>query len=252
MFFESGYLYYICILLQAICVIHCLRKGYQQKWIWIIVFLPYVGALAYFFSEIVNGNQVKQVGNTFGAIINPSGSIKKLRAQVEFSDTFQNRMALADAYLATGQVNNAIELYESCCKGVFVENEYLLGQMIVAYSMVGRYDHILPLARKIYNAPQFSRSRAHMLYALALEKTGDSQTAESEFQKMQARFSYYEQRYNYGLFLIRAGRDNDARQLFTTINKEAQQLSSREKRDNRIWFARAKEAIQKMDQVEKV
>lgn len=43
--FLPGYFYYVTLALQAICVIHCLRKGNQQKWIYIIVFLPLIGCV---------------------------------------------------------------------------------------------------------------------------------------------------------------------------------------------------------------
>jgi len=53
MFFSSPYFYYVTIGLQAFCAVHCIRKGNQQKWIWIIVFLPLLGGLIYIFSEVL-------------------------------------------------------------------------------------------------------------------------------------------------------------------------------------------------------
>ena len=51
MFFANKYFYFITIVLQLICVVHCVRRGRQQNnWIWIIVFLPVVGCLAYIFT----------------------------------------------------------------------------------------------------------------------------------------------------------------------------------------------------------
>lgn len=101
MYFISNY-YYIVIILQAICVIHCLRKGKEQRWIWLIIFLPLIGCLVYIFTEMFSGNEIQQVQSGFGNILNPAGKIKKLESQLKFSDTFKNRVTLADAYLATG------------------------------------------------------------------------------------------------------------------------------------------------------
>lgn len=235
--------YPISLILQAICVIHCLRKGNQQKWIWVIVFLPVIGCLVYFFSEILTGRQLQQVSSGMGAVLNPSASVRKLEEQLRFSDTFQNRIALADAYLQKGQTQQAIELYESSLTGVFIENEHLLRQLIIAYNAVGRYDDIIPLAKKIYRSPQFPRSRAHLLYAIALDKTGQSDQAEKEFQTMTGRFGYYEQRYHYGLFLAREGRVQEATQLFNAIVEEGRHLSSQERSFNREWISRAKDEL---------
>ena len=66
MFFANSYLYYIPIALQAICVLHCIRKGNQGKWIWIIVFLPVIGSLIYLFSEVITGHEIDQVSSGVG------------------------------------------------------------------------------------------------------------------------------------------------------------------------------------------
>lgn len=245
MFFNSNYIYYITIGLQAICVIHCLRRGNQNKWIWVIVFLPVIGSLIYIFSEIVTGRQIQQVSSGVGSMINPRGSVRKLEEQLRFSDTFQNRIALADAYLATGRTEDAIDLYEESLTGLFTENEHVAKQMIIAYARVKRYKDIIPLAQRIYRSPQFARSQAHMLYAMALEQTGNSQQAEKEFKMMSGRFSYFEARYQYGLFLMRAGRDDEAKQLFKDMVNEAGHMSARERRYSQAWINQAKEELRK-------
>ncbi|MBS1665453.1 MAG: PLDc N-terminal domain-containing protein [Bacteroidetes bacterium] len=242
--FFPHYFYYISIALQAICVIHCLRRGGNtQKWIWLIVFLPVIGSLAYLFTEIIHIRDLSGFQAGLGSLVNPAGRIKRLESNLKFSDTFNNRVMLADAYMLVGRVDEAIELYESSLTGAFTENEHVIKQLIAAYFQKGRYAEVLPLARKIYNRPQFSRSKEHIFYARALELTGDAAGAEREFIKMKSRFSNFEARYQYGLFLQRAGRENEARAVFEDIAGEASHLSSRERRDNHHWIAKAKEEL---------
>jgi hypothetical protein len=242
-----NYIYYITVGLQAICAFHCIRKGNQQKWLYIIIFLPIIGSLIYFFSEIFTKGQLRNVQSGMGAVIQPTGSIRRLEEQLKFTDTFDNRVALADAYLATGQTEKAIELYQKSHTGVFTENEHLLSQMIVAYYKAHRDQDILPLAQKLYKSPQFPRSKAHLLYAIALGNTGKPDLAEKEFKTMSSRFSCFEQRYNYGLFLIKQGRDEEAENIFNEMLGEASHLSSRERRDSREWFAAAKDALKNLE-----
>jgi hypothetical protein len=245
MFFNS-YLYYIPIALQAICVLHCIRKGNQGKWIWIIVFLPVIGSLIYIFSEVITGHEIDQVSSGVGQVINPGGSIKKLEQQLRFSDTFHNRIALADAYLARGYTNDAIALYEQSLTGVFTENEHVIKQLIIAYANVNRFADILPLAKRIYNSPQFAKSKVHIVYALALEHAGNKEQAEKEFKMMNSRFAYFEARYQYALFLSRNGRKEEALQLLDNMVAESTQLSSRERRFNAQWIGQAKEELRKL------
>ena len=229
MFFGGGN-YYIVLGLDIVCVIHCLRKGRENGWIWFIVFVPYIGSIAYIFTEIFSKRDLQNVGAGLGAVITSPGRIKKLETQLRFSDTFNNRVALADAYLSAGQKEKAIELYESSLTGAFTENEYVLKQLVVAYFEAGRYKNVIPTAKKIYNLPQFPRSRPHILYAMALEKTGNSQQAEKEFQQMKGRFANFEARYQYGMLLERTGRGVEARKIFADIADEYTQLTSRERR----------------------
>ncbi len=245
-FFDNKYFYIITILLQGICVYHCVRRGRQNTWIWLIVFLPVIGCLIYFFTEIITGREVQKMQSGVGTVFNPGGRIKRLEENIKFSDAFENKVALADAYLDAGQTKKAIELYEWSLQGNFEENEYVLSQLIIAYSRVNRFEEIIPLAKKIYKRPQFARSKAHIVYAMALEYTGNSEQAEAEFKTMKARFSNFESRYQYGLFLLRAGRREEARQLFMQMVDEVSHLSSQERSYNRAWIAQAKDELRKM------
>jgi hypothetical protein len=247
MYFPGNYFYFMEVALQAFCVFHCLRKHNENRWIWIIVFLPLVGCLMYLFTEVFSGHPVRSITSEVAPLINPGGSVRKLEQQLQFSDTFQNRMALADAYLYKGLTEKAIELYEDSLKGLFAENEYGLMQLITAYGKVGRYEDIIPLAAKVYRSPQFHPSKAHILYAEALEQTGHIELAEKEYRAMCSRFSAFEARCRHGQFLRRAGRNGEARQLFSELVQESRQLNAREKRGNRGWFELAKEELKKMN-----
>jgi hypothetical protein len=244
--FFNNYFYFFTIVLQAICAIHCIRKGAQNNWIWIIIFLPLIGSVAYIFSEIFTDREIQNVQSGIGTLFNSRGRIKRLENNLRFSDTFNNRIALADAYLADGQTEKAITLYESSLEGNFTENEYVLGQLINAYYQIKRYNDIIPITQKIYKLPQFSLSRQHVLYAIALANTGQPAAAEKEFKMMKARFSNYEARYQYARFMIENNRSEEARLLLKEMIGEVSHLSPRERRHNRHWFTQAKEQLKKL------
>ena len=246
MFFFNPTFYTITIILQAICVYHCVRKGNQNKWIWIIVFLPMIGSLIYIFTEIFTRHDMRSVSAGVSEMINPSGSIRKLEDNLRFTDTFNNRIALADAYLESGQTSKAIELYESSLEGNFEENEYAISRLIVGYYKEQRYPEIVKMTKKIYHQPQFPNSKAHVFYAMSLGYTGNVEEAEKEFQRMKGRYSNFEARYYYSLFLQQRGRIDEARQLLAQINDELPRLSSVEKRYHREWLNLAKESLKKI------
>jgi hypothetical protein len=243
--FSGHYPYYLTIAMQVICAIHALKRG-KQSWLWIIVLLPVLGCIVYFFMEILPSSRVRTPHINVGAIINPGAKIKKLEENLRFSDTFNNRVLLADAYLAGGQTDKAIDLYESSLTGAFTENEHVLAQLIIAYYQTERYTDAIKLAGKIYKQPQFLRSQAHLFYAMSLEHAGFADKAEAEFKAMQGRYSYYEQRYQYGMFLIRADRNEDAEKVFTAMADEEAQLSQMERKSAKAWCVKARAELKAM------
>lgn len=243
-FNQSNYFYYIVLALDVFCVIHMLRRGTVNRWLWLVVFIPVVGAIVYLYYEVLSARSINT--GKLAAMLNPGHNIKKLEDELRFTDTFANKVKLADAYLASGQTDKAIDLYRSSLSGAFEENEYVMAQLIMAYSEKEQYDKVVALAKKLYKLPQFARSKAHILYAQALERTGNMEQAEAEFKLMKGRFSYFEQRYQYGLFLIRSGRDNEAANIFTDMLNEEKHLSQVERRTSREWFAKAKDELRKM------
>ncbi len=245
-FFLHPYFYYIIIGLQAVCVFHSIRKGNQSRWIWLIVFLPLIGSIAYIFSEILTKRDLHGVQSSVGAIINRGGRVKDLEEKLRFSDTFNNRVALADAYLSGGQPDKAIELYESVLTGAFSDNEFVISRLVMAYYEKERYADLVAIAGKAKKSAEFKRSRAPLLYALALEKIGKTELAEQEFKALNGRFSAYECRYEFGMFLKRQGRDKDACAIFEEMLEEASHLSAREKRDNRTWLNKAREELESL------
>lgn len=240
--------YYVSFALQGFCLFHSFKRGTQQKWMWIIVFLPYIGSLIYLYTEVWGNRRINTSAIDVKGIINPGSKLKKLEDELKFTDTFANRIKLADAYLDAGLTDKAIDLYKASLTGAFAENEHALAQLMLAYYAQGRYAAVLPIARQIYKIPQFARSKAHIVYAMALEQAGQVDVAETEFKGMKGRYSYFEQRYQYGLFLIRQDRIEDAEQIFTDMLDEQPHLSAVEKKSNRQWFAKAKEELKKVYQ----
>lgn len=247
MFFLNNYFYYITIGLQIICVIHCLRKGNSTMWIWLIIFLPLMGCIAYIIMEVLNRNSMQQMQSGMGSIIYPAGKIKKLEKQLQFSDTFNNRVLLADAYLSAGDTDKAIALYESSLTGAFKDNDHVLMQLITAYFQVQRYNDAISVAKKVYNNPAFIRSHTHVVYAMALDKSSKPDLAEKEFNMMKGKYSFFEARYQYAMFLLDKNRMNEAQKIFTDIISEFSYLSSFEKRNNRLWFNYAKQELKKIN-----
>lgn len=246
MFLGGSYYYYIPLILQGLCAIHCMRAGTQNKWLWMIVFLPIVGACIYLYSEVLNTRRLKSIKIDGAAIINPGIKIKRLEDALRFANTFANKTKLADAYLESGQTEKAIDLYNSCLTGAFADNEQVILQLILAYYQQQNYGEVIAQARKIHKSSKFNRSKAHLLYTLALEQKDELKLAENEFKTMKGRYSNFEQRYEYGQFLQRTGRPDEAYDIYAELLDEEAHLNQAERSSGRIWFNKAKTELKKM------
>jgi len=125
-------------------------------------------------------------------------------------------------------------------------------QLMIAHYELQQYEEVVAIAKKICKIPQFARSKAHMAYAMSLENLDRLDEAENEFKAMKGRYSYFEQRYQYGLFLLRNDRETDALTIFSDMLNEEQHLSQMEKRSNSKWFSLAKAEVKKISSQQKV
>jgi hypothetical protein len=207
------------------------------------VCVPIVGSIIYIFSEIITKRDIGNVQSNIGTLIFPTGRVKDLEKKLEFANTFDNKVALADAYLASGSIQQAIDLYESCLVGVFSDNEYVITKLIISYYRAERYADAVKIAQKILKSTDFNKSHAHILYALCLEKTGSPELAEKELKSMGGKYSNFEGRLNYGQFLVRANRSAEAKIIFSEMVQEASHMTSKESRGNTKWLRKTREEL---------
>lgn len=45
--------YWLPLILNGICLLHALRTGRDQKWLWLLIMLPGIGAVAYLLVEVL-------------------------------------------------------------------------------------------------------------------------------------------------------------------------------------------------------
>ena len=126
-------------ILQLALIIHCIKTNKPFYWIYLIIFIPYVGGVAYLLVELLpallNSRQLRQTGQSIVRTFNPSVTIKKLEEQLESQDTVSNRTALAQAYIEAQQYDKAVPLLRSCLSGPFADDRatlLLLAQALFA------------------------------------------------------------------------------------------------------------------------
>lgn len=102
-------------LIQLACIIHVIRSGRPTYWIMVILFLPFLGALAYAVLEILpeyQGNRhVRTVRAKAVSAIDPEREVRAARDALDLADTIANRIRLGDALSALGRHAEAVAPY---------------------------------------------------------------------------------------------------------------------------------------------
>ena len=185
----------------------------------------------------------KTLKSNLNTIINPGAKIKDLEKKVRISDSFDNKVALADAYLETKRTEEAIEMYESSLKGVFKEDAHVLMQLGLAYFEQRDFKAVVNKLTIVSKHVDFKRSRAHLAYAFSLDELGKTDEARKEFERMNARHSHIEFRYHYAIFLANHNETDAAREVLIGINSEVEAMDGVKRQREAKWIKKASDLL---------
>jgi len=236
------------ILLQVALVVHVIRTGRNTLWIWLIVFVPLVGALAYFAVEILPGifgsRAARQAASNFKKTVDPKRDLRQAQRRLEATDSIESRRRLADELVAHGQYDEAIQHYRSGLTGIYThEPVLLLGLATALFNKGEAAEARRTLDDLIEHNPEFKSPDGHLLYARALEGEGNAEKAADEYETVVKYFSGAEARYWYGLFLKRTGQAPRARELFEQLLKDAQLATPHYRKTQKSWLDKAKKEM---------
>jgi hypothetical protein len=238
--------YYFIIALQGFCIYHSIKNRNPYYWIFLIIFLPLLGSIIYILSQVYSKKNGKKLQNEITNIIHPTMKIKGLEKQLEFADTYQNKVNLADAYFELNDFNNAIKYYESSLIGHFKNDFFVMKSLIVCHSKIEEYDKVIFYAEKIVKNPQFKKSYAQLLYGLALEKMEVFDKAETQLEQTNTRFSNYNERVSYANFLLRRNKLERAKEVLEEILSESQKVTKETKREYKTTFIEVEKLLKEM------
>lgn len=235
--------FYLIVALQVYCIYHCYVNKNQYYWILIVLFLPAIGSLLYLFLNIIQKRDIDKVQEELISVINPTKKITDLEKKLDFSETFENRVALADAYLEAEIYDRAIAHYTISLEGTFKNDYYVNTQLLKSYFYSSQFDGVLKAAEMLKTNSRFKKSEACFFYALALEKTGEAVMAENYLVKFDAPYSKYRERLELAKFYIRNGNIEKANAILKEIDQEANGMSKTSYKLNREHIIEAKELL---------
>jgi hypothetical protein len=201
---------------------HAVKTGRAQYWLYILLFMPLVGPLAYVLIELVpelgSTRRARRVASGIGDIINPDREWKRRHEDALRTDSVDTKRALAEECERKGMWLDAITLYQKAAQGVFADDPALLYGL--ARAQLGSGDgkaaeETLDRLRAAH--PDMTHQEAHLLYARALEVQSRLQEAADEYEALSGYYAGLEARTRYGLLLLKLGEPSRAHTLFQDV-----------------------------------
>ena len=127
--------------LQLLLIIHIIKTNKPFLWLWLLIFVPYIGGIAYIILEIVpelgaNGS-VSRVEGAVADMLRPNARLEALEDLARRQETIANKTALADAYTECGRYDDALALYDSCMTGPYANDRGLAFKKMQALFLSG-------------------------------------------------------------------------------------------------------------------
>ncbi len=223
-------LYTPIAILQFYCLFHAYRNKADTGWYLLIVFFPLVGSIIYLYKFVYNPQKIEQLGETIKQSVNKGHQIQKLEKELAFSDTVNNRMALAEQYLAEGFTIEAYEMYKSCHKGIYKDDLPLLLKLVQCSYTTEDYPACKTYGDLIDKHHDFRSHDAKGAYAWALYYTGETEKANELFYSFDVDYSSYPLRLEFVFYLLELDKEAHAIQTLDKMIAEFDYMDSNERK----------------------
>jgi len=228
--------YYLLIAFKVFCVYHIVKNRNPYFWIFIVIFIPIVGGIVYLLRYVYNKRDAEQIQENLTNILVPTKKVKDLKKQLEFSETYQNKVNLADAYFEMKDFDNAIIYYEDAATDKSQNNYFIKSQLVRAYYKAGQYEKTIAQAKDIESVSGFNKSMAQFTYGLSLEKVGKLDEAEAVLKQIDQRYDNYLERLTLAKFLLGRDKTEEAKAILIEMSDESKHMTKPNKKKHRNTF----------------
>ncbi len=228
------------IVLELVCIVHVIKTGRAYPWIMVIVFLPFIGSIAYLIVELIpdlmTSRQVHGVKRGLQSVADPNREFRARMREVEMVGSADAKRGLAEEYMRRAMYPEAVELYRTALTGMHKDDPVLLFGLARAQLATGNGAGAQASLDLLQSAnPGFVSNDAHMLYARALEAQGKYSEALDEYRSLKRTFPGEEARCRYAQLLRLTGATDEARAAFREVIKSLDGAPRHYRREQKEW-----------------
>jgi len=224
------------LVLQAIAIIHFIRRRPDTYWLWIILIGGGLGALVYIAAEVIpDAGLLRQGFRVF-----PRRSrIKQLQAMVELNPAPANLEELGALYLEAKKYREAKDAFDRAINSRADSIDTFYRRGLAEMELKEYPEAIADFERVVQKDFKYDFHRAAGLLAHAYAQTGQTDKAAALFARVTEISTATEIQYYYAAFLAQQGKQDEAREWLNKITSKKRTMPSFQKRRDRPWFRRA-------------
>ncbi|MBZ5706316.1 MAG: tetratricopeptide repeat protein [Acidobacteriia bacterium] len=231
------------IILQALAIVHFIRRRPDTYWLWIIIFFGPIGALIYIAVEVIpDAGLLRQSFKVFPR----RRRIHELEAAILDNPSAGNYEELADLYLEEGNYARARQCYDKAISSRTDSPDPFYRRGITELQMGDFAAALVDLERVVSSDSKYDFHRAVGLLAHAYANAGQPDKAESLFQQATKISTLSETYYNYATFLASQQRYAEAREWTQRILAKKPTMPGYLRRRERPWFRRASGLLKRL------
>ena len=239
---------FISLAVQVLLIVHVVRTGRDMRWILLLLFLPGIGSLIYFFIEVLpdlRGNlTARRTVRTVGHMIDPARNLRTAQLEYERNPSVGTATRLGEALIASGKPEEAITICEQARSGVFEDDPTILSTLASAHFAKQEYEAAIAALDRLRAAnPDFHSPDGHLLYARALEAAGHDERARKEYEAVGRYYPGVEARLRHALLEKRLGHTQAAHEMLKRILDDARLAPRHFRKAQREWIDRAKREL---------
>lgn len=224
------------VILQVIAIVHFIRRRPDTYWLFIILFLGWIGALVYVVAEVIPDAGLLR---TEFQVFPRRRRIRELELAILDNPSAGNYEELGLLYFDDHDYAKARACYDRAISSRTDSADpfYRRG---VAEVQLGDFTAAVPdLERAVAADPGYDFHRAKGLLAHAYAQTGKMEKADLLFRQATQISTSSETYYNYALFLQSQDRLSEAREWAQKIVDKKATMPGYLKRRERPWFRKA-------------
>ncbi len=230
-----GLFYPYGFILQAVAILHFVRRRPDTYWLFIILMGGAIGAFVYLVVEVIPDAGL--LGGAF-QVFPRRKRIKELEAAVLDNPSVGNYEELGDLYLDDGQFERARDCFDRVIsRGDSIDAFYR--RALCAIGLNDFTSAAADLEQVVTRDPKYDYQRAAGLRAHALANAGQREKADAVFADVTQTSTLSETQYNYACFLAAEGRAAEAREWAERILRKKATMPDYIRRRERPWFRKA-------------